>query len=314
MPWAKLEGSIYDNPKVERAGLIPRALYLCSIAYCAKALTDGFVPDDMVPRLASKADVPSDKITFAVQKLLSLELWHRDDPEGGYQVHDYLEYNPTRAYYEALVATKQANGKKGGRPRKDREQNLDQNLVGIQGAKLTETYTESRTPYPVPRDPVARDPRPPLTPPAHLTVVAPTGERPRMHTESAPAHDERWQALGRALAQGTDTRPQTASERKQHAAYVDQLWQLDPPVQDDLVLTVCARYRGEWPDVTCSGKAILNHWGRFAREDYRPPKKRKGPEAEGGEEARAYLLMRARHGQGEEPPATYEAQYTVRGD
>jgi len=69
-------------------------LHAWSISYCDHTLSDGFVPSGAWPALAGwQANV---------KRLVAAGLWVACD--GGYQVHDYTDYNRTRAQVVALQA------------------------------------------------------------------------------------------------------------------------------------------------------------------------------------------------------------------
>jgi hypothetical protein len=89
MAWVRLDDGYPEHPKVDRVGPSAAWLNVCAWAYCARNLTDGFVPNDRVSRLANVRQT-----ALLVDKLLNAHLWER--VEGGYQVHDYLVYNPSR--------------------------------------------------------------------------------------------------------------------------------------------------------------------------------------------------------------------------
>jgi hypothetical protein len=91
MVWVKLDDGFLTNPKVMRAGLEGRALYIAGLCYCAAGLTDGFVPLESIDKIAVLADVR--KTVVAVRTLLDIGLWER--APGGYAVHDYLRYQPS---------------------------------------------------------------------------------------------------------------------------------------------------------------------------------------------------------------------------
>jgi hypothetical protein len=109
--WSKLDDNFPDHPKVVRLGVLrPLAgwLFVCGLAYCARYLTDGFIPRERLPLLMSVehlsvatggvrglASVGEDvTVEMLAARLVEVGLWHhRDD---GFQVHDYLEYNPSR--------------------------------------------------------------------------------------------------------------------------------------------------------------------------------------------------------------------------
>ena len=87
MSWVKLDDQFTDHPKVVKAGPMAAWLFVCGLAYCGRFLTDGTIPKEQVRRLA---DI-DDPMTHAA-KLVSVGLWH--ETSDGFQVNDYLEYNP----------------------------------------------------------------------------------------------------------------------------------------------------------------------------------------------------------------------------
>jgi hypothetical protein len=89
MVWAKLDDDILDNPKIAEAGVLGFALFVAGITWCCRNLTDGFIPRGRVSCLLEMPDAKG-----VAQKLIELGLW--DEAEGGYQVHDFLVYNPSR--------------------------------------------------------------------------------------------------------------------------------------------------------------------------------------------------------------------------
>jgi len=91
MPWVKLDDKFLTNPKVMRAGLNGRALYVAGLCYCAGGLTDGHIPREVIAKLGTLADVR--KPSEAVARLLGAGLWEATDD--GYAVHDYLKYQPS---------------------------------------------------------------------------------------------------------------------------------------------------------------------------------------------------------------------------
>jgi hypothetical protein len=90
MTWVRLDDSFPEHPKV--VGLPDPAfrLYVIAMCYSARNLTDGFIPSSWLKG--------GGKEPKAVAVLVEAGLW--DVTEGGYQVHDYLKYQSSRAYVE----------------------------------------------------------------------------------------------------------------------------------------------------------------------------------------------------------------------
>ena len=114
MAWARIDDGFVDHPKVLRIwDRCPAAigLHVRAIAYCSKHLTDGRIPRVAVTAL-SPVQRDRDEQTGA---LLDLGAWYWDEGEDTFVIHDYEDYQPTRAE----VAEKRQKD----RDRKNRERN-----------------------------------------------------------------------------------------------------------------------------------------------------------------------------------------------
>jgi hypothetical protein len=110
MSWVKLDDQFPSHPKVLRAGLEARALYVTSLCYCANHLTDGFVTVEVTPLLTAMSQISNGDL--AVKKLVDVGLW--EVCEGGYTIHDYLIYNPNG---DKVKAERKANADRQARYR-----------------------------------------------------------------------------------------------------------------------------------------------------------------------------------------------------
>src|SRR5437879_2331970 len=88
MVWARIEDQFADHPKVVAAGPLAAWLYVCGLTYSNRFLTDGFIPDGQVRKLA---DVPSPRKLATT--LVRVGLW--EPAEGGFRIHDFFDYNPS---------------------------------------------------------------------------------------------------------------------------------------------------------------------------------------------------------------------------
>lgn len=114
MPWARFDDQFPDHPKVALAGPAAGWLFVCGVCYCARMLTDGFIPIGQIRKLA---DV--DNPVALADRLVEVGLWENAD--GGYRVHDYLEYNPSAQQVkmdrEELSRIRAEAGRKGAEAR-----------------------------------------------------------------------------------------------------------------------------------------------------------------------------------------------------
>ena len=93
MPFFQVDDQFHSHPKTAWLSDGAVALWTRAGSHCAAYLTDGFVDEDTVRRLGGKPR--------AVEQLLTIKaphtspLWFR--VEGGYQFHDWDQYQPTSA-------------------------------------------------------------------------------------------------------------------------------------------------------------------------------------------------------------------------
>lgn len=107
MTWIRVDDHFADHPKVMALGsdrLQGLGLWQVAASYCARYLTDGFVPTAHVHAHASKK---------LVNRMVDVGLF--DAVAGGYRLHDWLTYNPSRKQVEEAQAKKRAAGQAGGR-------------------------------------------------------------------------------------------------------------------------------------------------------------------------------------------------------
>lgn len=90
MPWFKIDDGFHCHPKVLEAGNEAVGLYARCGSWVAQQLTNGFVPRSIALLYGSS------KLTEA---LVQAGLWVAAD--GGWQMHDYLLYNPSKDQVEA---------------------------------------------------------------------------------------------------------------------------------------------------------------------------------------------------------------------
>lgn len=88
MSWVKVDDHMPRHPKflgLDRDRLVCQGVWLDGMCYASAYLTDGFVP-------AAALEKGSERYA---ERLVVAGLWDR--VEGGYRIHDYLDYQPTKA-------------------------------------------------------------------------------------------------------------------------------------------------------------------------------------------------------------------------
>jgi general stress protein YciG len=166
--WVKIDDGFYRHPKVRAAGKDARALFLASLCWTAANLTDGHIARHDLPVLAAEAEV---KGAATARRLVDAGLW--DVTADGWQIHDYLDYNPSSEAVRDKRRKRQEAGRKGGlrsgqvrsavvpglsATRLDGEATSEANA----SADAQAESNDQRTPYPYPTG---------LTPPAPPTSL-----------------------------------------------------------------------------------------------------------------------------------------------
>ncbi len=109
MAYASVEYEFWCNPKIRAAGKDAALLYIAANGYCNQFMTDGFILDESIDAIAALAFQRNPN--KAVDALVENGLWHRVN--GGYEVHDYLKYNKSKAQIESLSEKRSNAGKAG---------------------------------------------------------------------------------------------------------------------------------------------------------------------------------------------------------
>jgi len=131
MPWIRIDDHFDEHPKLAAAGPLAWAMWMAGLAYCNRNLTDGFIPWSKAPSLVSWEYLDATGPTriyvgtgamvheegavtseYVIELLIDVGLWDR--VKTGYQVHDFDQYQPTKAVVLAERAKKVAAGQAGG--------------------------------------------------------------------------------------------------------------------------------------------------------------------------------------------------------
>jgi hypothetical protein len=103
--WFKVDDTLAFHHKVVAAGVSAMGLWVRAGSWSAQTLTDGFVPEHMVPALA-------DGDAGLAARLVEAGLWRR--VKGGYAFHEWSERQPSRQSVEKRRSVRAAAGRKGG--------------------------------------------------------------------------------------------------------------------------------------------------------------------------------------------------------
>lgn len=105
MPWFKVDDNLAFHHKTVAAGVSAMGLWVRAGSWCAHTLTDGFVPEHMVPALA-------DGDASLAGRLVEAGLWRR--VKGGFTFHEWADRQPSRQSIENLRAARSDAGRNGG--------------------------------------------------------------------------------------------------------------------------------------------------------------------------------------------------------
>src|SRR5262245_5863312 len=121
LPWVRLDTSMPDHPKVidladeGDAGKAALFVWICSLAYCGKHGTDGFVPRAVLPRINGT--------TKHARMLVDAGLW-RDESGVGWMIHGWAEFQESNEETQArserarsAALARWAKASKNGAPR-----------------------------------------------------------------------------------------------------------------------------------------------------------------------------------------------------
>lgn len=119
MPWFKIDDTLALHSKVIEAGNAAMGLWVRAGSYCAQQLTDGYVSQRALSMLGTRSQASA---------LVAAGLW--DKVPGGWQFHDWTDYQPTRADVEKeRAATKERQARWRESRRRNAVTNASRNTV-----------------------------------------------------------------------------------------------------------------------------------------------------------------------------------------
>ena len=136
--YTRLCDTAHSHPKFLAAGLEAQGLWCRGLSYCGAHLTDGRLQRGPAVMLAGGADV-LDRLAPILERD---RLWEAHPSGDGWQYHDYLAHNETRAEVEKRKAKRSKGkaeaGRKGAKVRWDREKErreaLPSDAIGLPSA------------------------------------------------------------------------------------------------------------------------------------------------------------------------------------
>lgn len=134
--YARLTLDFGDSPKIAPLSDTAFRRYIEAVLWSRRLLTDGHVPTGMARRLFDDASLAELTTNDPLRPSLVAV-------DGGYQIHDFLEHQTSRAEIELMREHKREAGRKGGKARAAR---LQSSSSGVAAATGSLGVSSSRTP------------------------------------------------------------------------------------------------------------------------------------------------------------------------
>lgn len=155
MAFLLIDDKMHSHPKVLAARNAAVGLWVRLLAWSSDHLTDGFIPKATAEAMGSKAEIAA--LVAAVSRPGGAGLL--EPCEGGYQLHDYLDRNPSadevlerrRERSEAKVRAGRAGGVASGEARRAKQKRSSGEAEQEAEGQPAREHTEAPPPYPYPR-------------------------------------------------------------------------------------------------------------------------------------------------------------------
>lgn len=134
MTWFKVDDSFHSHPKVLAASPAALGLWVVAGSWSGANLSDGFIPDHVLPRLLP------DAATLA-RELVTAGLWKRT--RGGYRFHDWNDFNPVAEAVQAERAAARERMRSLRSRRKEGATSGDRNFYEQSSKKHRESREKS---------------------------------------------------------------------------------------------------------------------------------------------------------------------------
>jgi hypothetical protein len=279
MAWVRLDENFARHPKVLAAGPLGMAMQVAALCYANQYLTDGFIPRSVVPGLIDLEGLgmrlwhgeitgggEDADWTLVVEDLIGAGLWEKVN--GGFRIHDYHDYQPSKEEVLALREKRSAAGQKGGQASaKTRARPSAEALASATGAATAQAKSKP-VPVPVPVTTTTKG------------ANAPVAQARPVSVETRQVFEEWQQATGKTKARLDEKRRHKIQQALKAYPLEDVIdavrgWQHDPwperPRHIDLTVLLrdaahIEKFRDLWrdgPPATTNGRApVMNHLAR----------------------------------------------------
>lgn len=138
MSWFRIEGRMPHHRKIAPLSDSAFRLHITAGCWSVEERTEGMIPADIPQTLPSAPRGAA--LRKVIAQLLERGVW--DEMPGGYQLHDFLDYNMSNAQADAKARAGRAGGKQSGKQRRSKNE-ASASLVLEQ--KRTTPQAESET-------------------------------------------------------------------------------------------------------------------------------------------------------------------------
>jgi hypothetical protein len=131
--YIKMSDSLPEHRKIAAVGGDAAWLHICALAYASRNLTDGFIPQNIVPRLTDRRQPMK-----LAARLCDACLWHAaghdckrcpQPPSGEYVIHDYLIHQRSAARVAEVSGKRAEAGRTGGTRSKPKPKQVASDLL-----------------------------------------------------------------------------------------------------------------------------------------------------------------------------------------
>ena len=225
MTWVMLDDKFPEHPKVLRAGPVAAWAYVRALCWSRRHLTDGFVPHEAVRELNARSSSPT---------LVRVGLW--EEVEGGYHVHDWADYNPTKAQVIEGRVQSQRQRSEAGRARARKASRAEK-------GRFSATSTSGST-----SDKSSETPATPLEGRSSETV----GASPAVHQPQSQSQSQ----IGTTGTTYPSAHAQTNGKPTANESEIERLRRLEKTTSDPLMRIALTRKREHLEQVAMQTAAL----------------------------------------------------------
>lgn len=273
MAWVRIDDHFDEHPKLARVGPLGWAVWMAGLAYANRNMTDGFIPWSVARRLVSwdflapaqagaqagaqaeNQQVMTVSVTsgmagqdvtneYVIGLLIEAGVW--EECRGGYCIHDYGEYQRTRAEIEEEREKKRRAGQAGGQARAQASAKARAQADDIAPAQAESKQNSSPNPNPY------------KSPNGLLREHDSEPSKPARPRVPDPIFDTFCDVLG--------IEPNRLNKTERGRLNIACKDVRDVQGTPDDIRLAAERYRQRWPDIDMTAKGIAGNWQMLLKD------------------------------------------------